>query len=114
MIRRLLLLTALAGSAAVPAFSQQVNPTGAGSTVANPLYTAWGSEYVKLHPGTQINYQSIGSGGGISQLTNGIVDFGGTDAPMTDAQLATAREKLHTQIVHFPTALGDVVPIYNI
>jgi len=114
MIRRLLLLAAFAGSVSVPAFSQQVNLTGAGSTFANPLYTAWASEYAKLHPGTQINYQSIGSGGGISQLSNGIVDFGGTDAPMTDAQLATAREKLHTQIVHFPVALGAVVPIYNI
>jgi len=114
MIRRLLLLAAFTVSATAPSFSQKVNLTGAGSTFANPLYTAWASEYAKLHPGIQINYQSIGSGGGISQLSNGIVDFGGSDAPMTDAQLANAQEKLHTQIVHFPTALGAVVPIYNI
>jgi phosphate transport system substrate-binding protein len=114
MIRRILLSAALIASAAVPAFSQQINLTGAGSTFANPLYSTWASQYAKLHPGTQINYQSIGSGGGISQLTNGIVDFGGSDAPMTDAQLATARGKLNTQILHFPVALGAVVPIYNI
>jgi phosphate transport system substrate-binding protein len=114
MIRRLLLLAALAGSVTVPAFSQQLNLTGAGSTFANPLYTAWASEYAKLHPGMQINYQSIGSGGGISQLSNGIVDFGGTDAPMTDAQLSAAHTKLGTDVLHFPVALGAVVPIHNI
>jgi phosphate transport system substrate-binding protein len=114
MIRRVLLYAALIASITVPAFGQQVNLTGAGSTFANPLYSTWASEYAKLHPGTQINYQSIGSGGGISQLTNGIVDFGGTDGPMTDAQLATAKSKLGTDVLHFPVALGAVVPIYNI
>ena len=94
MIRRLLLYAALTASVTAPAFGQQVNLTGAGSTFANPLYTAWASEYAKLHPGVQINYQSIGSGGGIGRLSDGIVDFGGTDAPMTDAQLATAKTKL--------------------
>jgi phosphate transport system substrate-binding protein len=113
MIRRLLLLAAFTASVTLPAFGQ-TNLTGAGSTFANPLYTAWASEYAKIHPGMQINYQSIGSGGGISQLSNGIVDFGGTDAPMTDAQLAAAHAKLGTDILHFPVALGAVVPIENI
>ena len=114
MIRRILLYAALTASVTAPAFGQQVNLTGAGSTFANPLYTAWASEYAKLHPGVQINYQSIGSGGGIGRLSDGIVDFGGTDAPMTDAQLATAKTKLNTTILHFPVALGGVVPIHNI
>jgi phosphate transport system substrate-binding protein len=113
MIRRLLLLAALTASVSA-ASAQQMNLTGAGSTFANPLYSAWGIEYAKLHPGTQINYQSIGSGGGISQVTNGTVDFGGTDAPMTDVQLAAARNKLGTDVLHFPVALGGVVPIHNI
>src|SRR5665213_194268 len=114
MIRRLLLLAAFTVSATVPSFSQQVNLTGAGSTFAYPLYSAWGSEYAKLHPGIQINYQSIGSGGGIRQVSSGTVDFGGTDGPMTDVQLADAQKNLGTDILHFPIALGADVPVYNI
>ena len=110
MIRKLLLLTSLTASA----FAQQVTLTGAGSTFAYPLYSKWASEFHQSHPNVQINYQSIGSGGGIRQVSAGTVDFGGTDGPMTDAQLADARTHLGTEIIHFPTALGADVPTYNI
>lgn len=93
---------------------QTISLNGAGSTFANPLYSAWGSAYAQLHPGTEINYQSIGSGGGIRQVIAGTVDFGGTDGPMTDQQLAEAKSKLGTDILHFPVALGADVPVYNI
>ena len=94
MIRKLLLLTSLTASA----FAQQVTLTGAGSTFAYPLYSKWASEFHQSHPNVQINYQSIGSGGGIRQVSAGTVDFGGTDGPMTDAQLADARTHLGTEI----------------
>jgi phosphate transport system substrate-binding protein len=114
MIRRLLLIAAFTASVCAVAPAQQMNLTGAGSTFAYPLYSAWASDYAKLHPGTQVNYQSIGSGGGIRQVSSGTVDFGGTDGPMTDAQLAEAKKTLGTDILHFPVALGGVVPIHNI
>lgn len=110
MIRKFLLLAAFSASA----FAQQVTLTGAGSTFAYPLYSKWASEFHQSHPNVQINYQSIGSGGGIRQVSTGTVDFGGTDGPMTDTQLADARNHLGTDIVHFPTALGADVPTYNI
>jgi phosphate transport system substrate-binding protein len=84
--------------------------TGAGATFPYPLYSKWFDEYHKRHADVQINYQSIGSGGGIRQVLAGTVDFGATDGPMTDEQLAQAKVK----ILHFPTVLGAVVPIYNI
>ena len=85
MVGRFALFAAVTamGCVAVPAQSL----TGAGSTFAAPLYQAWASQEGKLHPGLQVNYQSIGSGGGIQQLSNGMVDFGGTDVPMTDSQM---------------------------
>src|SRR5579883_1773789 len=110
MIRKFLLLAAFSASA----FAQQVTLTGAGSTFAYPLYSKWASEFHQSHPNVEINYQSIGSGGGIRQVSTGTVDFGGTDGPMTDTQLADARNHLGTEIVHFPTALGADVPTYNI
>jgi len=110
MIRKFLLLAAFSASA----FAQQVTLTGAGSTFAYPLYSKWASEFHQSHPNVQINYQSIGSGGGIRQVSTGTVDFGGTDGPMTDTQLTDARNHLGTEIVHFPTALGADVPTYNI
>ncbi len=88
--------------------ADQIN--GAGATFPFPIYTKWFSEYNKLHPDVQINYQSIGSGGGIRQLTNQTVFFGASDGPMTTDQLMAAPGK----ILHFPTVLGGVVPIYNI
>jgi len=83
---------------------------GAGATFPYPMYSKWFSEYNKLHPDIQFNYQSIGSGGGIRQVLAGTVDFGATDGPMTDEQLAQAKAK----ILHIPTVLGAVVPTYNI
>ena len=84
--------------------------TAAGATFPYPIYSKWFSDYNKIHPDIQINYQSIGSGGGIRQVLSGTVDFGASDAPMSDEQLAQAK----TKILHFPTVLGAVVPTYNI
>jgi len=83
---------------------------GAGATFPYPIYSKWFNEYHKLHSDVQINYQSIGSGGGIRQVTAGTVDFGATDGPMTEQQLAEAKFK----IFHIPTVLGAVVPAYNV
>ena len=83
--------------------------TGAGATFPNPIYGKWFSEYNKK-TGIQINYQSIGSGGGIKQFTEGTVDFGATDGPMTEAQLAAVQG----QVLHLPTVLGAVVLTYNL
>jgi len=83
---------------------------GAGASFPYPIYAKWFSDYNKLHSDIQINYQSIGSGGGIRQLLSGTVDFGASDAPMNDEQLSQAK----TKILHFPTVLGAVVPSYNV
>src|SRR5882724_5765333 len=90
--------------------AQTVEITGAGATFPNPIYSKWFSEYNKLHPNVKINYQSIGSGGGIRQLTAQTVFFGASDGPMTKEQLQGAPGK----VFHFPTVLGGVVPIYNL
>ena len=84
--------------------------TGAGATFPYPIYSKWFSEYSAAHPGVEINYQSIGSGGGIRQVSAGLVDFGASDAVMTDEQLAASKSKL----IHIPTVLGAVVPIFNV
>jgi phosphate transport system substrate-binding protein len=101
---------AAASLLAAAASAQTIQIDGAGATFPNPIYSKWFSEYNKLHPDVQINYQSIGSGGGIRQLTNQTVFFGATDGPMTDEQLKAAPGP----ILHFPTVLGAVVPVYNI
>ncbi len=88
--------------------AQQIN--GAGATFPYPIYSKWFSEYNKLHPNVQINYQSIGSGGGIRQLSNGTVFFGATDGPMTNDQIFAAPGR----VIHLPTVLGGVVPVYNV
>jgi len=108
VIRRIaLLLVCLA--LALPALGQtQLN--GAGATFPYPMYSKWFSEYNKLHPDVLINYQSIGSGGGIRQVLNGTVEFGASDGPMSDEQLAEAK----TKILHIPTVMGAVVPAYNV
>lgn len=111
MIRRLIALALLTTASS---FAQQISLTGAGSTFAYPLYSTWASQYHRLHSNVQVNYQSIGSGGGIRQLIAGTVDFGATDGPMTDKELAEAEAKRGTVILHFPTALGADVPSYNI
>jgi phosphate transport system substrate-binding protein len=87
---------------------------GAGASFPNPIYTKWFSEYRKVATGVQINYQSVGSGAGIKQATDGTVDFGASDLPMTDDQLKTYQDKNGFPILHFPTVLGAVVPTYNI
>ena len=84
--------------------------TGAGATFPYPIYSKWFSEYAAAHPGVEIYYQSIGSGGGFRQVTAGLVDFGATDGPATDEQLASSKTKL----VHIPTVMGAVVPIFNV
>jgi phosphate transport system substrate-binding protein len=90
--------------------AQNLRINGAGATFPNPIYSKWFSEYGKANPSVQINYQSLGSGAGIRQITEQTVDFGATDGPMTDDQLRAAPGKL----LHFPTVLGAVVPVYNI
>jgi phosphate transport system substrate-binding protein len=92
----------------VAAQTQRIN--GAGATFPYPIYSKWFSEYNKLHSNIEINYQSIGSGGGIQQVTKQTVFFGASDGPMTPEQLQGAPGK----IMHFPTVLGAVVPVYNI
>ena len=103
---------ALIGSVAIAAgatlTAQQIN--GAGATFPAPIYQKWFSEYNKLHKDVQINYQPLGSGAGVQQITAKTVFFGASDAPMTDQQLSAAPGK----ILHFPTVLGGVVPIYNV
>lgn len=88
--------------------------TGAGATFPYPMYSKWFNEYHKMHQDVEINYQSIGSGGGIKQVTEGTVDFGATDGPMNDKQLAEFKEKRGCDVLHFPTVLGADVPTYNI
>src|SRR6202140_5862274 len=90
--------------------AQTAQINGAGATFPYPIYSKWFSEYNKLHPTVQINYQSIGSGGGIQQVTKETVFFGASDGPMNDDQLKAAPGTL----MHFPTVLGAVVPVYNI
>jgi phosphate transport system substrate-binding protein len=84
--------------------------TGAGATFPYPMYSKWFTQYSSAHPGVEVNYQPIGSGGGITQVTKGLVDFGASDMPMTDEALSASPIKL----IHIPTVLGAVIPIYNV
>ena len=106
MIRRIVFLCL---ALALPALAQ-TTLNGAGATFPYPMYSKWFSEYHKLHPDIEINYQSIGSGGGIRQVLAGTVDFGASDGPMNDEQLSQAK----TKILHVPTVLGADVPAYNV
>ncbi|HEX6879806.1 MAG TPA: phosphate ABC transporter substrate-binding protein PstS [Terriglobales bacterium] len=101
MLLSVLFCTAVAAQTAINA---------GGATFPYPIYSKWFNEYNKLHPDVQINYQSIGSGGGIRQVLAGTLDFGASDGPMTDEQLSQAK----TRILHIPTVLGAVVPAYNL
>src|SRR5579863_5268785 len=107
-MRKLFAFALLAMLAASSAWAQNIN--AAGATFPYPIYSKWFDEYHKMHPNIQINYQSIGSGGGIRQLLDKTVDFGASDGPMTDEQL----QKAGFKILHFPTVLGADVPSYNI
>jgi phosphate transport system substrate-binding protein len=110
-MKKIFSAVAIAGlCAGAPLIAQTVQINGAGATFPNPIYSKWFSEYNKLHPNVQINYQSIGSGGGIQQITKETVFFGATDGPMTDEQLKAAPGP----ILHFPTVLGGDVPVYNV
>jgi phosphate transport system substrate-binding protein len=102
------LLVAATATLTVSAGAQDL--TGAGATFPNPIYSRWFSEYSSSHPGVKINYQSVGSGAGIRQVSQKTVDFGATDGPMTDQQIAESKIKL----VHIPTVLGAVVPVYSV
>ncbi|MDQ6800630.1 MAG: phosphate ABC transporter substrate-binding protein PstS [Acidobacteriota bacterium] len=90
--------------------AKPITINGAGATFPYPIYSKWFSDYNKIHPEILINYQSIGSGGGIKQMTAQTVFFGATDGPMTDEQLKGAPGP----VLHFPTVLGAVVPAYNV
>jgi phosphate transport system substrate-binding protein len=103
-----ILLTLAIAVAAQPAGTILLN--AAGATFPYPIYSKWFDVYHQKDPNVQINYQSIGSGGGIRQLLAGTVDFGASDGPMSDDQLKEAKFK----ILHFPTVLGAVIPIYNV
>ena len=106
----LLLVLGLAFTAGAGSDAGTVLLNAAGATFPYPIYSKWFDVYHTAHPNVQINYQSIGSGGGIRQVLAGTVDFGASDGPMTDDQLAQAKVK----ILHFPTVLGADVPTYNI
>jgi phosphate transport system substrate-binding protein len=101
-------LALLAGSAT----AQTIN--GAGATFPYPLYGEWFDAFQSAHHGTEINYRSVGSGAGVSQLLDGAVDFGASDMPLTDEQMTEAAGKLKTTVLHFPTVLGAAVPAYNL
>lgn len=107
MIRRIALLCV---ALALPAMGQ-TTLNGAGATFPYPMYSKWFSDYHKAHPEIEINYQSIGSGGGIRQVLAGTVDFGASDGPMSDEQLSQFKGG---KLFHIPTVLGAVVPAYNV
>lgn len=106
----LVLITACSGGSRDGGDSTQAALTGAGATFPYPIYSKWTLEYGRLHPGVAINYQSIGSGGGIRQFADGTVDFGATDGPMSDSAITA----INGNVLHIPTVLGAVVPAYNL
>ena len=108
MIRSLRVLLCIGMLASCALAQTTIN--GAGATFPYPIYSKWFNEYHNLHSDIQINYQSIGSGGGIRQVQAGTVDFGASDGPMSDEQIAQSKVK----VLHLPTVLGAVVPAYNI
>jgi phosphate transport system substrate-binding protein len=107
-MKKLLAAGLLIGLVGGTAAAEPLLINGAGATFPYPLYSKWFSEYNKLHPDIRFNYQSIGSGGGIQQFTAGTVDFGASDAPLSDEQIAKAPD-----VVHIPTVMGAVVVTYN-
>jgi len=109
-VRRFVALTMVAGSVLATRATAQMQLNGAGATFPYPIYSKWFDEYVKVDPAVRFNYQSIGSGGGIKQITEQTVDFGASDGPLSDDQLKAAPGHL----LHFPTVMGAVVLTYNI
>ena len=106
-------VAAVAAMAYLPLGAQTLI-NGAGATFPAPVYQKWFSDYRSVNSSIQINYQPIGSGGGIKQVTEGTVDFGASDGPMTDEQISAYQAKQGHAILHFPTVLGAAVPTYNI
>jgi len=102
------LMAGILGLSSVATIAQNIN--GAGATFPNPIYSKWFTEYSRVDTNVHINYQPIGSGGGIRQVSEGTVDFGATDGPMSDQQIKSAKIKT----IHIPTVLGAVVPVYNV
>jgi phosphate transport system substrate-binding protein len=116
MTRRKIVVNAALGAALLlgAACTKQILINAAGATFPYPMYSKWFDEFRKQFPETAINYASIGSGGGIAQVTAGTVDFGASDGPMTDMQIQAFQDQQGSQILHFPTVMGAVVPTYNI
>jgi phosphate transport system substrate-binding protein len=115
MKKSMLIVTLLCGLAAIAvAQSGTMLLNAAGATFPFPIYSKWFDVYHTAHPTIQINYQSIGSGGGIRQLMAGTVDFGASDVPMTDDQISDFKKQRGVGVLHFPTVLGAVVPTYNV
>src|SRR5213592_208057 len=106
---KLALLALAALTLAAPA-AAQVKLNGAGATFPSIIYQDWMLSYNKTHPDVQLNYQSIGSGGGIRQFSDGTVDFGGSDAPMSDSAIAA----IQGNVLHIPTVLGAIVAAYTL
>jgi phosphate transport system substrate-binding protein len=114
-MKRSLLLFTLVLALAVCIWAQgAVTINGAGATFPNPIYSKWFDVYHQKHSNIQFNYQPVGSGAGIRQVTDGTVDFGASDGPMTDEQLKAFQSKHGFELLHFPTVLGAVVPTYNV
>jgi phosphate transport system substrate-binding protein len=115
MLKKLSALLVVALVAAITVYSQgNLLINGAGATFPYPVYSKWFDEYHKAHGNLQINYQSVGSGAGIKQVTEGTVDFGASDGPMNDEQMKAYQDKHGSGILHFPTVLGAAVPTYNV
>jgi len=115
MIKRIVTQTALLAALVTGvASAQQILINAAGATFPYPMYSKWFDGYHKKFPNLAFNYQSIGSGGGIKQVTEGTVDFGASDGPMNDVQLKEFRDKHGFGILHFPTVMGADVPVYNV
>src|SRR6202044_3258567 len=109
MKRQMLWIALFAVAATTATSAETIN--AAGATFPAPIYQKWFEDFHKAHSDIQINYQAIGSGGGIRQLTEGTVDFGASDMPMTDDQLSKATK---FKVLHFPTVIGGIVPTYNV
>src|ERR1700743_3744039 len=115
MLGRFSALLVVALATAVSLYSQgNLLINGAGATFPYPVYSKWFDEYHKAHSNVQINYQSVGSGAGIKQVTDGTVDFGASDGPINVDQMNSYQDKHGSPILHFPTVLGGAVPPYNI
>jgi phosphate transport system substrate-binding protein len=115
MMKRIVTQAALIAALATGvASAQQILINGAGATFPYPMYSKWFDSYHQKFPNLAFNYQSIGSGGGIKQVTEGTVDFGASDGPMNDMQLKEFHDKHGFGILHFPTVMGADVPVYNV